>query len=372
MKILFLVNTPTVYTGHTVEIDRPDLTRRLDCINTWVPEVLAAGHEVMFYVGGAEKDYYDEEMLTLYLKVETGYEPLAGKGTSVIFKKNQAAYRWILENRKFDIVFSGEDDMYININEFVKIPESVDFMNHGDCMTVGGLGGGGYILNRKALEALVNHNNTHSHVADHATINGLAGLNIVGHNRCAPFYFPAELYGMMHYVVGKKVYLLHHTLQYFRENGYTNRKIILGGPLDAMKLNDLISYETTARKRTVRWYDFTTDPNNWEYHCGYPNSPALPVAWIEPFWPFAEKATKYFVLNFKGMLPNIKFGTEEFYNGFDFYVNNCERSLINKDNLILCSDGEEELKGWKINNTVKKSLKLDFEQLSACNFYTRK
>jgi hypothetical protein len=374
MKILFLVNTPNVYTGHVIEIDRPDLTRKLDCINTWVPDVLAAGHDVLFYTGGADKTYFDETMMTLYLDVETGYEPLSIEhGVSVLFNKNQAAYRWILQNKEFDMVFSGEDDMYINISEFVKIPESFDFMNNGDCMTVSGLGGGGFLLKKKALEVLSEYKNTINHVADHATLYALnsAGLQSIDHFRVSPFYWPAELYGMVHYTTGKRAYLLHHTLKYFQENGYTNRKIILGSPLRAETLNELVSYETTARKKTVRWYDFTTDSNNWEYHGGYAGSLVFPVKWAEQFWPYAEKATKYFVLDFNGMIPNTEFGTEEFFYGLNYYINNCQKSLIDEDNLILTSLGTEEIPGWKINNTVKTSLKLTFEHLESYNFYTR-
>ena len=67
MKLIFLVCTCKTYSFSNIIIDRPDLTRKLSCLETWVPRVIDKGYEVIFYSGDSETEYYDEQHKHLYL-----------------------------------------------------------------------------------------------------------------------------------------------------------------------------------------------------------------------------------------------------------------------------------------------------------------
>ena len=81
MKILFLAFTSKEYKsdpvctgGHGVVSDRADLTRKLTCMETWVPRVEEHGHEVIFFQGGADKVEFDALHKTLYVTESDSYD----------------------------------------------------------------------------------------------------------------------------------------------------------------------------------------------------------------------------------------------------------------------------------------------------------
>ena len=366
MKILFVILTSREHNHDgQIIIDRVDLTRKLDNINTWVQDAILSGHDVLFFDGGNEVEYYDELSKTLHVTDNDGYETRSEP--SRLFKKTQSAFRWILKNKKFDYLYIVDDDVYINIHEFLKIKINHDFVG---CTS----GGKGYFYNKKSMQVICDVNNTNVSVADNLIyLTMVSAPNITkssNMSKHSPQYFPGELYATVHYVTGKRSYFLHNILKHFHENGVTNRKIILGGPLDSMKKNEIVSYESKANKTTSRWYDFTTDPNGWEYHGGYIRS-YIHLNNLKEFWPYADNATKYFVINVNNMLSDYVIGSPRFYENLNFLVEKCERSLTNKNNLLLCSSGIENINGWTIDNSVKESLKLNFELLNGCNFYKK-
>ena len=66
MKILFLAFTSKIYKSEgiytgtsSVYTDRADLTRKLSCMDTWVPRVEEKGHEVIFFDGGNNELLFD-------------------------------------------------------------------------------------------------------------------------------------------------------------------------------------------------------------------------------------------------------------------------------------------------------------------------
>jgi hypothetical protein len=158
--------------------------------------------------------------------------------------------------------------------------------------------------------------------------------------------------------------------RHYRENNYTNRKIILGGPLNVYVPNEFISYEATAKRHSMRWYDFTVDLNGWEYHGGYARS-QLRFNDLLGFWPYGKKATKYFVLGYEYVLQDYEKGSDLYKTNLNYIIEKCRESLIDESNLILCSEKEEILEGWTVDNTVKEDLKLNFELLQTCTFYTK-
>jgi hypothetical protein len=74
-KILFLVLTSKTHNhGDQLNIDRVDLTRKLDSINTWVGDVLDTDNDVIFFDGENEDVSFDENSKTLHLTDYDGYE----------------------------------------------------------------------------------------------------------------------------------------------------------------------------------------------------------------------------------------------------------------------------------------------------------
>jgi hypothetical protein len=111
--------------GDILNIDRVDLTRRMDAINTWVGDALHKGHDVVFVEGGSENVWYDENSKTLHLTVSDEYEISV---LSNLFEKGKYGLKWCLENKDFDVLYTCDDDVYINLEQFLKIEITHDYM----------------------------------------------------------------------------------------------------------------------------------------------------------------------------------------------------------------------------------------------------
>lgn len=368
LKILFIIcSSKTHNHNNQFIIDRVDLTRKLDIINTWGQDALSLGHDILFFEGDSEEEYYNDDTKTLYLKENDSYE---SEGISPLFVKAQKAFNWVLKNKEFDVVYSCDDDVFVNLPEFSKLDFSYDFSSNGS------LGGGGFIFSKKSLEIISKYNNIEFKNADSAIYNIIINnsvsnnLKINNHNIfCSPFYFPGELYSTIHYVSGKRAYFLHNMLKYYHENGYTNRKILIGGLLDSQKTNNIVSYESGVKRKSPRWYDFTVDSNNWEYHGGYIRS-NIHFNNLKDFWPYSKNSTKIFVLNFNYILSDYINGNL-FYQNLEYLINKCEESLIDKNNLFLLSQNKENINGWIIDDDIKNEFNLTFELLDNCYFYRK-
>lgn len=366
MKVIFLVVTSKSHNhGDNLNIDRVDLTRKLDAINTWVDDVIYSGNDVIFFDGGNQYQWFDNNTKTLHLTEDDSYEV---NGTlSRLFPKVKTALKWVLENRDFDVVYLGDDDIFINLPEFLKFEMTHDYMGSGS------FGGGGFYFNKKSIQSVLNYNNETFSNCDQAIYSAiLDDANITksfGNDKNSIFYFPGELYHTVHYTSGKRSYFLHNIFKHYQETGVTNRKILLGAPLLSEHTNNLVTYESTINRKTKRWYDFTIDPNNWEYHGGYLRSYVFFNS-LKNFWPYAKKATKFFVINYNVILHDYV-GTEFLKPNLDFLIEKCKESLIDENNLLLCSENVENIEGWVIDNTVKETLKLNFEILNNLNYYKR-
>lgn len=364
MKILFLVATSKSSNHWDFFIDRVDLTRKLDAINTWVQDALDSKNEVMFFEGGNEEERYDDDTKTLHLTESGDYEHAS---LSNGFLRVKAALRWVSQNKEFDAVYLGDDDIYVNIKEFLKIELTHDYIG------TGALGGGGFLFTKKSINSILNYENTihkHCDTAIYDAINCDGTITKKLENLvCAPFYTPGELYATIHYAAGKRMHFIHNTIKFFQENGYTNRKIILGGGIDMTKRYDIVSYEISARRKSCRWYDYTTDPNGWEYHGGYARS-VIRIPLLEAFWPYAESSTKKFVLNLDTLLVDYP-EAEVFNEKLHFLIEKCRHSLINKENLFLMTTNYTTINGWIEDSSIKETHKLNFEHLNNNFFYKK-
>ena len=161
MNLIFLVCTCKVFNHANICIDRPDLTRKMSCLETWVPKVIEKGYEVIFYSGDNETEYYDEQHKHLYLTVEDEYD--YGFKPSLQYERLKAAVKWTLNNKNFDYIYLITDSDYVNINHFTKDTENklleYDFLSNGS-------GGEGFFLSKKACNVLVN--DPHINVIKHS------------------------------------------------------------------------------------------------------------------------------------------------------------------------------------------------------------
>jgi hypothetical protein len=365
MKILFLILTSKEHNHqNNFNIDRVDLTRKLDVINTWVTDALYLGHEVIFFDGGNEIEYYDENSRTLHLNTPDGYE--SENTISPLYLKVKKATEWVYNNIDFDYTYICDDDVYVNLKEFLKIDFNYDFISNRF------LGGGGFLYSRKGLKVLIDNEINDLGNCDtliYKLMYSNSNIKKINNYSFCPFYIPGELYSTIHYVTGKRMYFVHNLIKNFQENSNTNRKIILNFPFNIMKKNIIVSYESKVNRISKRYYDYTTDPNGWEYHGNYQRS-HITIESLKKFFPYAENSTKFFVINFNSLLSDyINFPNYE--ENFNFIINNCEKSLINKNNLLLCSDKEENIIGWELDNDAKEKYQLTFEELNNYYYYKK-
>ena len=273
MRLIFLVCTCKTYSFSNIYIDRPDLTRKLSCLETWVPRVIEKGHEVIFYSGDNETEYYDEQHKHLYLTADDEYD--YGHKPSIQHERLKSAIKWVLNNREFDYVYTITDSDYVNISLLTdKIKENIskwDFLSNGS-------GGEGFFLSKKVCDILVNDpyvnelphsDNAIHHMFFHSEICEKYNLKVNGH-ACAEIYTKrayilAEKNFLTHYCNGKRMYWADFVMSNYYNGTPIQRKIIYNLPFDAIEGQSVHTYETINKSNTPKYYSQTTDKNGWEH-----------------------------------------------------------------------------------------------------------
>jgi hypothetical protein len=276
-KILFLAHTSRVYDGHSIKIDRSDLTRKMSCLETWVPEVEYQGHEVVFFEGNAEEVKYDfnNRILSLPLPGEYDHNPCRlDPPKSLMLDRLIGAIEWALENKEFDYIFRTDDGSYVNYFMLDRIYKEIEGF---DSISNGFGGGGGLFFSRNLCEKIVKlHNETPQslihHIEDiamHCIINSLADIKIKHSNLFFHQYVIGEELFTIHYTNGKRMYFTDSILKrYFEENKTGKRKIILNYPIHST-LDPINEYPNTWEcqgQLTPIWYSYTTNHKNWEHY----------------------------------------------------------------------------------------------------------
>jgi hypothetical protein len=272
-KILFLGHTSKVYDGHLIKIDRSDLTRRMSCLETWVPEIEQNGHEVIFFEGNSEKIKYDEVNRLLSLPIQGDYDynpPRVDPPRSLMLDRLIAAIDWSLKNKEFDFIFRTDDGSYINSFVLDKIYEEIEDF---DCITNGFLGGAGMFFSKDLCKKLVESNmvdnfSLKSSIEDHAICKMVQSfepkikhLNLL----CSQYVLGENLF-TIHYTNGKRMYFVDYTIKrYYNEECKSSRKIILNYYIDSY-YNDYPNTWTFENGVTPRWYSYTTNHKNWEHY----------------------------------------------------------------------------------------------------------
>ena len=282
MKILFLVTSCKTYSFSNIFIDRPDLTRKLSCLETWVPRVIGKGHDVLFFEGDAGSTYFNEQSKHLYLPINDEYD--YGHKPAPQFERFKLALKWCLENKEFDYINTITDSDYVNAyslndNVYNKLKET-DFVSNG-------FGGNGYYMSKKLCEIFVNEEYTNKKVHTDIALNVFVENFKNKHNlkisrfesvKLNPYYqyVPGERYSHIHYANGKRMYHLDYLISNYYNGSKIKRKIVFEYPIDFTKRETIHTYDTIDKENTPLYYSFTTDNDNWEYFGQMNRSYALP------------------------------------------------------------------------------------------------
>lgn len=281
MKLIVLAYTSKKYMSERlyvpfdpVQSDRADLTRKLPCMDTWVPRLKEKGIEVIFFDGDNEEVSFDEKNQILHLTETDTYDYFylhQQKKPSNMVKKLQGALRWLLENRDFDYVLRVDDGTYVN--SFI-LENYYDFIKQYDIVTSGSGGGGGMFFSKKICEEILNINDETNHLEDvtifkHFSQNYATKFGSI--DVMSSFYNLGEKNLTIHYSTGKRMYYCDFIISNYYNGPKTNRKVILSYRLDAGQQLTTNRVSGTDGK-TGLWYGLDRDNNNWEYYHNYARS----------------------------------------------------------------------------------------------------
>lgn len=254
----------------------------------------------------------------------------------------------IRNNWLMSAVHFGHDFVFVDGDNETESYDSALHLFHASCYD------NDYDLKRKRCYdwCLENKNFTHVYFCDDSTFININNIENMDH--ACDSYVPGELYWSIKCASGQRMYYLDQIMRLYKDNGYTNRKIIINFPLDSQKV-DLYKYSQPV----PRYYDFIKDKNNWEYHGGYKDSV---INNLFNFWPYAAKSAKYFVIN----INMLEVYSQKLSN---VLLDKFRQSLIDPNNLFLCSENDASIKNWKLDNDLKCELRLDFENLESYNYY---
>lgn len=281
-SILFLAYTSKTY-DHGIQIDRSDLTRKMSCMETWVPRIESLGHEVIFFDGGNESQSFDMKNKVLHLVSDESYDAdggdRVGKG-SFMFERFREAILWCLENRSFNYLFRTDDGSYINAWKLPDIMSQLD--KRPDVLfSVQAHGGAGILFSRKACEMIsMYENKSKMHIEDRVIFNFVTEksneMNVMTTDLLYGSYVVGENLFTFHYTNGKRQYFSDDIISYYYNGLPIKRKIMINFPFNLMsEENSYLRVRTWSfgeSDRTPIWYSFEKDDKNWEYYGNWPRS----------------------------------------------------------------------------------------------------
>lgn len=284
MKILFLGYTSKKYNGHSTIIDRPDLTRKMSCLETWVPRVEKLGHEVIFFDGSNEEQSFDKQHRILHLVANERYDDSTlefEKKPSYMIERLREAIKWALDNKEFDYIFRTDDGSYINaymLDEVIKLlqEQELDILTSTELCARGGI-----FMSRKFCESFVkNFVNIHNfHIEDRALRvffnTPEYGFKVATSHLLYQQYVVGEKLFTMHYTNGKRQYFVDDVISYYYTGSPIKRKVVIGLPLLRVLPEEKLTLPVKTwhtGEKTALWYSFDKDDNNWEYYGGYARS----------------------------------------------------------------------------------------------------
>jgi len=267
MKILFLGFTSKNYNGHGIRIDRADLTRKMSCMETWVPRIEKMGHEVIFFDGNNETQSYDEKNKILHLISNESYDyhSLKDEGIgSLMYERLKEAVDWCLKNKEFDYIFRTDDGSYINsfvIDKMITDIQGYDVVHsHG--------GGAGVFMSKKVCEDLINDVNEENIFIEDVTLWKFFDKHSYKRKTSSLLchqYIVSEDYFSIHYTNGKRQYFVDNVISYYYDGNPLKRKVILNYPLDHGTPLLTNTWDSDFI-RTPIYYSMDKDMFNWEHY----------------------------------------------------------------------------------------------------------
>lgn len=342
MKIIFLAFTSQKYDGHGIKIDRADLTRKMSCLETWVPRIEEKGHEVIFFDGGYTETNFDKKNKVLHTNANDSYDYHHLKNENIgsyMFERLKTAVKWVLENREFDFIFRIDDGSYVNAFVLEKIIETIKIY---DVVKSTG-GGAGMFFSKKTCEKLINYENKNKiHIEDltlYEFFSKNPELKIGNSSLLTHQYILSEGLFTIHYSNGKRQYTTDLIVSYYYNGLPLDRKVILNYDLDYLKPLKCNTWDSDW-ERTPSFYSFDRDKFDWEHY----GKLARTNFSVNTLCPFVKNSIKHLM----------------FYNvHFNFYLQNEIDAFQNyikalKDDGIIYFFYEED----KINDEIKKYLNL--------------
>lgn len=270
MRILFLAYTSKTYNGHGIKISRADLTRKMSCLETWVPRIKAKGHDVIFFGGGYMEQSYDELNHMLYLKSDESYDyhSLKDKNIgSLMLVRLQEAIKWCLDNKEFDYIFRVDDGTYVNAYVMDKVyallEQGYDVIKSNE-----GGGGAGMFFSKNACQKLITYTNPEKiHIEDLAIWRWLdnAGLKVTNTDILCHQYILSENLFTIHYSNGKRMYFTDTVISYYHSNTPIKRKVAVNFQYDYMKPLSVKTWDSEFNF-TPTFYSFDRTDTNWEHY----------------------------------------------------------------------------------------------------------
>lgn len=267
MKILFLAYTSKYYNGSGIKIENPGLTRKMSCLETWVPKIESLGHKVIFFDGGNKEVSYDKDNKILHLIANESYDyPNTGLGSFMIERLKEAVL-WSLKNEEFDYIFRTDDGSYLNhyvMDDLMKEMEGFDVLR----AKFGG--GGGILMSKEVCREFIKFENT-----SNITLEDIAFFNFLAikkfktkvTNLLSCFYILGEKLFSIHYTNGKRQYFVNNILDYYYGGNPVDRKVVVNSPANFGKLFPVKTWNWDWGG-TPFWYSYEKDIYNWEYYTG--------------------------------------------------------------------------------------------------------
>lgn len=299
-KILALAYTSkeyrseSMYTGTpSVYSDRADLTRKLPCMDTWVPRLEDAGHEVIFFDGSNSEVSFDKLNKILHLTSSESYDYFSlqqENKPSLMLVRLQEAISWALQNKEFDYILRVDDGTYVNayvVDEFLKEVEGKDLVWSGAG------GGGGILFSKKACLELLEYNNTEYSLEDMAIFNSPlfdGRFELATTAMMCPTYMVGEKLFTMHYATGKRMYHADSIVSSYYNNAPQKRKIVFNYPVPPTKPSKTNTLNCDSKENTPLWYALDKDKLNWEYYGAYTRSSYQVINSGIPILPLGKNA----------------------------------------------------------------------------------
>jgi hypothetical protein len=300
MKIIFLAFTSKKYDGNHIKISDVSLTRKMSCMETWVPKIESLGHKVIFFDGGNDKISYNSIDKILHCVSPETYDhnpPIQGQTKSFMFERLKEAIQWVLENEQFDYIYRIDDGSYVNHYVIDKV---LNELGNADVLRNRLGGQSGMFLSKKVCEKLVSYENeTNQMIEDKVIFEFFAknNFNIKYSELLCTQYVVGEKFFIIHYSNGKRQYFVEDVLDYYYRNVPIPRKVIINSDVNYWSHTPVKTWNGDG-EFTPMWYAFNKDKYNWEFYGKQVRSDFN----FRSFCPFGEKSLNRLVIPENGVL----------------------------------------------------------------------